>query len=125
MADNALSSQRLHDVPDQLTTADGIPLKRKLAISMRRARWRAFLMTAPLVLFMLVSFVLPIGQMLTRSVYNDSFSKALPNFSQALRNWDQKAASDGLPDEALFKLCLLYTSPSPRDLSTSRMPSSA
>ena len=25
----------------------------------------------------------------------------------------------------IFKLCLLYTSPSPRDLSTSRMPSSA
>ena len=25
----------------------------------------------------------------------------------------------------LFELCLLYTSPSPRDLSTSRMPSSA
>ena len=25
----------------------------------------------------------------------------------------------------LFMLCLLYTSPSPRDLSTSRMPSSA
>ena len=24
-----------------------------------------------------------------------------------------------------FKICLLYTSPSPRDLSTSRMPSSA
>ena len=31
------------------------------------------------------------------------------------------------PDEvrALFEHCLLYTSPSPRDLSTSRMPSSA
>ena len=27
--------------------------------------------------------------------------------------------------EAQLKLCLLYTSPSPRDLSTSRMPSSA
>ena len=27
--------------------------------------------------------------------------------------------------EELCKLCLLYTSPSPRDLSTSRMPSSA
>ena len=26
---------------------------------------------------------------------------------------------------ALFYICLLYTSPSPRDLSTSRMPSSA
>ena len=28
-------------------------------------------------------------------------------------------------NEILFKACLLYTSPSPRDLSTSRMPSSA
>ena len=27
--------------------------------------------------------------------------------------------------QALFSICLLYTSPSPRDLSTSRMPSSA
>ena len=30
-----------------------------------------------------------------------------------------------IPSIALFGLCLLYTSPSPRDLSTSRMPSSA
>ena len=29
------------------------------------------------------------------------------------------------PAQSLIKLCLLYTSPSPRDLSTSRMPSSA
>ena len=41
-------------------------------------------------------------------------------------------AADGESAEALFLkgdyqecLCLLYTSPSPRDLSTSRMPSSA
>ena len=30
-----------------------------------------------------------------------------------------------VPGLALFYACLLYTSPSPRDLSTSRMPSSA
>jgi len=30
-----------------------------------------------------------------------------------------------LAERGLFRLCLLYTSPSPRDLSTSRMPSSA
>ena len=30
-----------------------------------------------------------------------------------------------LAEHALSKTCLLYTSPSPRDLSTSRMPSSA
>ena len=31
----------------------------------------------------------------------------------------------GVTEEGLFNTCLLYTSPSPRDLSTSRMPSSA
>ena len=30
-----------------------------------------------------------------------------------------------LSDDPIYKYCLLYTSPSPRDLSTSRMPSSA
>ena len=29
------------------------------------------------------------------------------------------------PDDVMYINCLLYTSPSPRDLSTSRMPSSA
>ena len=32
---------------------------------------------------------------------------------------------DGEKGELLYRGCLLYTSPSPRDLSTSRMPSSA
>ena len=31
----------------------------------------------------------------------------------------------GMADNMFIKSCLLYTSPSPRDLSTSRMPSSA
>ena len=35
------------------------------------------------------------------------------------------SSSDAGADAAFFKACLLYTSPSPRDLSTSRMPSSA
>ena len=30
-----------------------------------------------------------------------------------------------IPRDVAFNVCLLYTSPSPRDLSTSRMPSSA
>ena len=33
--------------------------------------------------------------------------------------------SKEVEDLRLYRLCLLYTSPSPRDLSTSRMPSSA
>ena len=36
-----------------------------------------------------------------------------------------KEAPQPMPEDALLTGCLLYTSPSPRDLSTSRMPSSA
>ena len=52
-----------------------------------------------------------------------------------LKTGDYRYAMDRLPTEPDFKFsrfslyglypCLLYTSPSPRDLSTSRMPSSA
>ena len=44
---------------------------------------------------------------------------ALVSFSSA------HAAEGDTPRVALVMNCLLYTSPSPRDLSTSRMPSSA
>ena len=44
----------------------------------------------------------------------------LPNVSRSMR----ELVSDGLVSEHT-RACLLYTSPSPRDLSTSRMPSSA
>lgn len=99
-----MDNTRLHSGTDQLTTVDGVPLKRKLAQSMRRARFKAFLLTLPLLLFILIAFVLPIGQMLTRSVSNDAFSAALPNFSLALHDWDQSKSPDGLPDEAIFAI---------------------
>ena len=39
---------------------------------------------------------------------------------------EKEMFSDGMPQEALMeKACLLYTSPSPRDRTRSRMPSSA
>ena len=65
-----------------LTTADGVPLKRALAVAQRRAKWRAFLLVLPLLLFVLVTFVWPIGQMLQQSVKNDDFSANMPALSQ-------------------------------------------
>lgn len=92
------------DAAAELSMDDGLPLKQKLALSMRRSRIKAFLLTAPLVLFLLLSFVLPIGQMLTRGVTNDSFHKTLPSFSAAIADWDQSSSADGLPDEDVFEL---------------------
>ena len=39
--------------------------------------------------------------------------------------WCEGCAYDMNGEQVAFEGCLLYTSPSPRDLSTSRMPSSA
>ena len=39
--------------------------------------------------------------------------------------YEQSHPTDEIVKLGLYKSCLLYTSPSPRDLSTSRMPSSA
>ncbi|MFO1166437.1 MAG: ABC transporter permease, partial [Paracoccus sp. (in: a-proteobacteria)] len=54
-----------------LKTADGQPLAKALARSSRRARRRAIKLVLPLLLFGLITFVVPIGQMLQRSVKND------------------------------------------------------
>ena len=44
---------------------------------------------------------------------------------QILAVHNEKLDKQDRIDGVLFENCLLYTSPSPRDLSTSRMPSSA
>ena len=50
---------------------------------------------------------------------NKGLSKIIGTIDERLNRWDRIAEEDQSVD------CLLYTSPSPRDLSTSRMPSSA
>ena len=42
-----------------------------------------------------------------------------------LQGWEVKSLREGRVQLSESYVCLLYTSPSPRDLSTSRMPSSA
>ncbi|MES2844192.1 MAG: ABC transporter permease [Pseudomonadota bacterium] len=81
-----------------LTTADGRPLKTALAEAQAKARRRAFLLVAPLLLFIVFTFVLPIGQMLQRSVYHDGFSSAAPN----LVKWFGANPRGTEPDEAAF-----------------------
>ena len=45
--------------------------------------------------------------------------------SRAYYAWDFIDGYQGNPNDTGFAACLLYTSPSPRDISGSRMPSSA
>lgn len=81
-------------------TNDGQPLKRSLARALRREKLRALLLIAPLLVFILVSFVLPIGDMLFRSVENKIVEETIPGTVRALANWD--AESGELPGEPVF-----------------------
>ncbi|MEL6736526.1 MAG: ABC transporter permease, partial [Pseudomonadota bacterium] len=80
-----------------MLSADGTPLKQSLARSLRNQKLRALALIAPLLLFVLISFVVPIGQMLFKSVENDIVAATLPRTVVALQEWD--AASGELPDE--------------------------
>jgi len=73
-------------------------LAQQLAAAERSKKWRAFLLTAPLLLFLLLTFLGPIGALLSRSVVDTDFASALPNVSREIRRWDGRA----LPDEATF-----------------------
>lgn len=86
------------DTTALLTTADGKPLKSALAKSQGRARRRAFLLVAPLFFFVLLTFIIPIGQMLFQSVYNPTFTQAAPNL---VRWFDENPAGSQI-DEAAF-----------------------
>lgn len=61
-----------------LTTADGRPLKEALAVAQARAKRSAFLLVLPLLLFVLLTFLIPIGYMLKRSFEHDGFAKSAP-----------------------------------------------
>ncbi len=84
-----------------LVTADGVPLKVSLNKALRQKRRQAFILTIPLMLFILILFLIPIASMLLRSVENPELNKYIPNTVMALQSWDE--TKDELPSEAVFK----------------------
>ncbi|KGV97166.1 binding--dependent transport system inner membrane component family protein [Burkholderia pseudomallei ABCPW 30] len=67
-------------------------LRRELKAAEARRRTMALLLVAPLAIFLLLVFVVPIGALLTRAVQNPEIATALPRTVAALSNWDRKAA---------------------------------
>jgi len=83
-----------------LTTQDGKPLKAALAKALRREKLRALMLIAPLLIFVLITFVAPIADMLFRSVENGIVAETLPETVVALEEWD--STSGEVPDEVVF-----------------------
>jgi len=78
--------------------ADAVPLKLRLARAERRRKVVALALVAPLFLFISISFVAPIIQMLWRSVHESDLAELMPQTKAAIVNWD----GQGLPDETVF-----------------------
>jgi putative spermidine/putrescine transport system permease protein len=77
---------------------EGAALRRRLRRSERLRRWQAALLVAPLLLFLLVCFLLPIAGMLLRSVDNPELRTVMPETAALIRDW----SGEGLPDEQVF-----------------------
>ena len=91
--------------PEVLKTPDGTPLKVALSRTLRYRKRTALLLVAPLFLFVMVTFLFPIFDMLSRSVDNKTMQTILPQTAALLGDWDE--SSGKLPDEPVFKALVL------------------
>ena len=86
---------------EQILTTDGVPLKVSLKKTERRNKIKAFLLVSPLLLFIIVTFVIPIGDMLTRSIDDSQVNSVYGNTFEEYKKWDKE--KDTLPPEAVYK----------------------
>ena len=85
--------------PEEIvTTADGVPLKRKLRQGERRRAVWAYGLILPLFALTLLIFVVPICAILAESAANPEVIKHLPRTAAALQTW----AGEDVPGEDAF-----------------------
>ncbi|HEY9024345.1 MAG TPA: ABC transporter permease, partial [Burkholderiaceae bacterium] len=96
----ALATDTAHAVSD---TSDGdrAVLRRQIARLQRVSRWKAIALIAPLLLFLLLVFVVPIGMLLTRAVDNREVSAMLPATARAMQGWTAGSAPSAALGDAL------------------------
>jgi len=82
-----------------ILTTKGIPLKVSLQKAEKRNKIRAALLVAPLLFFILVTFLIPIGDMLLRSVDDSYINTVFPKTFKEYKKWDRQ----DLPSEELYK----------------------
>ncbi len=79
-----------------------------LVTQLKRAQYRkkrnAFLLVLPLLAFLLVVFVFPIGKLLYTSIDNFQIPTYLPKTTQSLQHWDD--AKEAIPSEEIFAALL-------------------
>jgi len=78
-------------------------LRKALSRAEERRKWRAFSLTLPLLVFLLLTLLVPIAALLMRAVENPEVAKALPTTVAALANWDRKSQPQATAYAALVQ----------------------
>ena len=73
-------------------------LRQSLARAEKQRKLRAFSLTLPLLLFLALTFLVPIGVLLKRAVENPEVANALPRTAAALQGWNR----EGTPPAEAF-----------------------
>ena len=82
-----------------ILTTDGIPLKVSLKKAERINKLRAFLLVLPLLAFIIVTFLVPIGDMLARSIDDRQINTVFPKTFEVYKKWDRQ----DLPSEEVYE----------------------
>ena len=82
----------------QILTTDGIPLSVSLKKAERKNKIKAFLLVVPLLLFLIITYILPIGDMFMRSIDDKMVTNMLPKTFTAMEKWNGKE----MPPEEVF-----------------------
>ena len=79
-------------------STDGLPLEVSLKKAERRNKLRALFLVAPLCLFLVITYLFPIGDMLFRSIDDRMITSMLPKTYKSMEQWDGKE----LPEEPVY-----------------------
>ena len=81
----------------------------------KRRRVTSLLLVAPLLVYVLLTFMLPIGMMLFKAVENVELVRAIPQTTAELSRWTPRNAGD-LPPDMVFTTFVKEVSAAPRNL---------
>ena len=82
----------------KILSSDGLPLEVSLKKAERRNKLRALFLVAPLFLFLVITYLFPIGDMLFRSIDDRMITSMLPKTYKSMEQWDGKE----LPEEPVY-----------------------
>lgn len=85
--------------PKPVEPAERGALKAKLRRAERMKQLKAFGLIAPLLAFLLITFAIPIGDMMLRSFYDTELSQVWPRTTTAIEQWTDRTA---LPPEPVY-----------------------